>query len=255
MYWTITCGECGTPLYETEINPSGRKMNAQKMVPFPRIPRPKAREKAVCPICKADLRKAAITNGVPTVEPEIGAEPIVAWRAWNVVRTDISGEILEEIMLSRVIPIEKPVTTQLRLVPLNTGNPYPPERYDASCLNGTHSHKDHIVPGPGCTCGVYALKERDAVIDMGQVYGEVYLWGRVIEANGGYRAQYAYPKRLCVRLGGIDMEKVNELSRVYRIPVEMVKASIPQKGGSFFYNVIMTNTTNSTNALSWGFRV
>lgn len=51
-----------------------------------------------------------------------------------------------------------------------------------------------------CTCGIYAWK-LDAVSGkppdfnaLKSVCGEVWLWGRVLECEHGYRAEFAYPK-------------------------------------------------------------
>jgi len=58
----------------------------------------------------------------------------------------------------------------------------------------------HEPPADGCSCGVYAAKnyqhlQKIADIEYG-VHGEVYLWGKVVEHDLGYRAQFAYPKSL-----------------------------------------------------------
>lgn len=53
-------------------------------------------------------------------------------------------------------------------------------------------------PHANCTCGVYAAKtlERLQQCSYGRfgVYGEVYLWGTVVEHERGWRAEFAYPK-------------------------------------------------------------
>jgi hypothetical protein len=46
-----------------------------------------------------------------------------------------------------------------------------------------------------CSCGVCALKSPDR-LRVFPVYGEVYLWGKVVEHECGWRAEYAYPKLL-----------------------------------------------------------
>ncbi len=55
------------------------------------------------------------------------------------------------------------------------------------------------APGEDCVCGIYALKGRDMgshYVSSASAWGEVYLWGKVIEGEYGYRAQYAYPKTI-----------------------------------------------------------
>jgi hypothetical protein len=60
------------------------------------------------------------------------------------------------------------------------------------CLN----KPAHTSPQEDCTCGIYAVKLREDLFDGFSIYGEVYLWGKVIEYTHGYRAEYAYPKSL-----------------------------------------------------------
>jgi hypothetical protein len=59
---------------------------------------------------------------------------------------------------------------------------------------------DHESPADGCSCGVYATKSYQhlqQIITVGAfVHGEVYLWGKVVEHDAGYRAQFAHPKSL-----------------------------------------------------------
>lgn len=53
----------------------------------------------------------------------------------------------------------------------------------------------HRAPHLPCSCGIYATK---TLSERFPVYGEVYLWGTVIEHERGWRAQYAYPKSIFV---------------------------------------------------------
>ena len=61
-------------------------------------------------------------------------------------------------------------------------------------------HGAHGAPQMDCTCGVYAAKNLDHLRQSGYdkygVYGEVYLWGSLVECAFGWRAQFAYPKAL-----------------------------------------------------------
>jgi hypothetical protein len=54
------------------------------------------------------------------------------------------------------------------------------------------------IPEPLCSCGVYAAKHYQHLIDINYgrygIHGEVALWGKIVECTLGYRAQYAYPK-------------------------------------------------------------
>jgi hypothetical protein len=58
----------------------------------------------------------------------------------------------------------------------------------------------HEPPQTDCTCGIYAAKTlhhlRSAGFERYGICGEVFLWGKVVEHERGWRAQLAYPKNL-----------------------------------------------------------
>jgi len=86
----------------------------------------------------------------------------------------------------------------------------PKKKMEAVCAtsrgNGSQpGGQRHPVPQRDCTCGFWAFKSIDmlpaALHGQGhrneiRVIGSVDLWGRVIETEHGFRAQYAYPKEL-----------------------------------------------------------
>jgi hypothetical protein len=71
----------------------------------------------------------------------------------------------------------------------------PYQRFEAQCEASQCS-------GVACSCGIYAFNKMELVqkeyttTDRNKryVYGECWLWGRVLECKDGYRAQFAYPK-------------------------------------------------------------
>ncbi len=72
----------------------------------------------------------------------------------------------------------------------------PYKRFEAEC-------DEDQCAGVSCGCGIYVFKEMDSVQaeyrqdnDRGWRYvrGECWLWGRILECEAGYRAQFAYPK-------------------------------------------------------------
>jgi hypothetical protein len=70
-------------------------------------------------------------------------------------------------------------------------------------LSATCPRTDHEAPADACSCGVYAAKNYQHLEDISSstaaelyVHGEVYLWGKVVEHDLGYRAQFAYPRTL-----------------------------------------------------------
>jgi len=71
----------------------------------------------------------------------------------------------------------------------------PYQKFSAQCGAGQCS-------GVACSCGIYAFNRMDLVQSSYRsedrskryVWGECWLWGRVLECKDGYRAQFAYPK-------------------------------------------------------------
>ena len=65
-------------------------------------------------------------------------------------------------------------------------------------------HAEHEAPQLRCTCGVYAARSIQHLRTFGYmrfgIYGEVWLWGTVVEHEQGWRAQHAYPKNLVLPL-------------------------------------------------------
>lgn len=81
--------------------------------------------------------------------------------------------------------------------------PYATKRGDCMQRGGRVPwvHAAHC-PHEECTCGIYAfaslhdlIRQRDRPEDY-LVLGQVFLWGRVIEHEKGWRAEYAYPRLL-----------------------------------------------------------
>lgn len=92
----------------------------------------------------------------------------------------------------------------------------------AACKNG--SNESHLAPEWNCACGIWAFKDLDrlaAAIGTSysavKVIGSVSLWGKVIETENGYRAQYAYPSELWLLDNSLE-----ELGLIYDVPVRTV---------------------------------
>lgn len=62
------------------------------------------------------------------------------------------------------------------------------------------THDPAKSPQLNCTCGVYATRTIEHLRQCGYrkfgIHGEVYLWGRVVEHERGWRGEFAYPKAL-----------------------------------------------------------
>ena len=113
-------------------------------------------------------------------------EPIVGWRRWNFMYPHFLANLGNDTIY------------------------VPREKIEARC--GQEDHSEQQAPHLPCTCGIYAYKEKPRLLGeirvtygrplappvsgLRLVYGEINLWGKVIEHEDGYRAQYGYPKRL-----------------------------------------------------------
>ena len=77
---------------------------------------------------------------------------------------------------------------------------------------------DHDAPHANCTCGIYAVKTLDHFRSAGYerfgIYGEVFLWGKVVEHEQGWRAQLAYPKKLFLSPDALPFTLAEILSRL-----------------------------------------
>ena len=99
------------------------------------------------------------------------------------------------------------------------------ERLEAKC-NHTEHRENETVPVVDCSCGIYAFKRPEQVREQNynhqQVLGEVSLWGKVVECRDGWKAQYAYPRRLWVD-GKSPMVRLAEYTAwTYGVPIEVV---------------------------------
>jgi hypothetical protein len=91
----------------------------------------------------------------------------------------------------------------------------------------------HRAPEEHCGCGVYALREAkeaaqytgDSLAALDRALGSVFLWGRVIECELGWRASHAYPQQILVPAqdptGKLfpDLDDVLAQLSVYGVPV------------------------------------
>lgn len=91
-----------------------------------------------------------------------------------------------------------------------------------------------VVPSPhgqcesvaGHGCGLYAHSTLDGLPanqGRGVVQGEVWMWGRVYEYTKGFRAEFAYPKRLFIPEDSPVAPLVDIAADAYGIPVMRVK--------------------------------
>jgi hypothetical protein len=81
--------------------------------------------------------------------------------------------------------------------------------------------RDHEAPHFHCQCGIWGFKSLENLLSaLGPSYkpsviGKVSLWGRVIETENGFRAQYAYPEQLWP---ASDSPSCEEVGLIYGVP-------------------------------------
>ena len=110
------------------------------------------------------------------LEADIATEPVVAWRAWALTgRRDGTNLLL------------RPVAGRTR--------PWRPREIAMAGCKGARFHRS---PEPTCTCGLHATDSLESLrrARCPAVIGRVAMWGRVIEHEHGFRAEFAYPQRL-----------------------------------------------------------
>ena len=123
-------------------------------------------------------------------------EPIVGWRQWNFMYPHFLANLGNDTIY---VPREK---IEARCEEYST----------IGTLVLGKDPSEQQAPHLTCTCGIYAYKEKPRLLREIRniysglwlvannryvpIYGEINLWGKVIEHEDGYRAQFGYPKRL-----------------------------------------------------------
>jgi hypothetical protein len=122
------------------------------------------------------------------------AGALIGWRVWCVVER--GGELLlGSVIADELWPRESALVATCRAHQIPSNSLLP----DRSA--------EHEAPAAGCTCGIYAAREpstvwtylrgRDEAGTVARVLGRVLLWGRLVEHEHGWRAQFAYPLEVC----------------------------------------------------------
>ena len=99
--------------------------------------------------------------------------------------------------------------------------------------------------------GIYAYKTSTDLLGFGGVHGEVWLWGRVEENERGFRAEYAYPKRLWAALRHVpglprvSRAQVKAVGEFYSVPVVLYSGEerLPWRLGSIVARFTSSRST------------
>jgi len=175
-------------------------------------------------------------------ERALVAEPVVGWRLWQISQP--SAVTLDAATLDRMARAHEEGRNPFvglaaaRLCALATDLRWDTPVMDARCeyarFAGWGSFlsplapmpEPHDTPGRDCRCGVWALKSRESMYErIGQLalrpppsglviaFGQVQLWGRIVEHESGYRGQHARP--LDVQLVGKTDREAYEIAAFY----------------------------------------
>ena len=162
-------------------------------------------------------------------------EPLIGWRSWWV----------REVARPPTHELDDTSSLQRRLFGIGCGGEYRWEIDDnrAACREDARHKWPHPVidccnpcPGENHICGFNAYKKLQDVelFESFQIYGRVALWGRVIEHEHGYRAEYA-------RI--LSLSDPN-MALIYGVEVETEKVEVkPQEDCSITMLPPMTGNT------------
>jgi hypothetical protein len=154
------------------------------------------------------------TTAAEVAIPPDYAEPLCAWRLWEVEDLDATPRLRSLYRFSFWpvgAPLEARCEAQRFRLPLRPR---------------------HAAPTATCTCGIYGapfeLIRKKLAIDHGLppdclfVIGTVSLWGDVVECERGWRAAFAYPRHVFVPCGFPRAAEQAEGLADYGVPVELV---------------------------------
>lgn len=84
----------------------------------------------------------------------------------------------------------------------------------------------HQSPNEKCKCGIYMLNSLEDVIDYFgfNVYGKVAGWGKVVEAENGFRVEYCYPLEFfIIYKEAKNLHQFIDKLKNWNVPVKFVK--------------------------------
>lgn len=174
-------------------------------------------------------------------------EPLLGWRVWKLWTPAAGSDSCP--VLSSVI-LDTPWTPRRKVAAEHSFD------LGSSCRGLLES---------GCSCGLYAFKDpaeafgylvkiRDLLPGMSVEvsFGTVSLWGRVIECERGYKAQYAYPHHLY--LPALVSRLLTRVNSAFGVPVGIYASacdeeiSIPVSPGSPGQEKLFLKNTGSIAA-------
>lgn len=122
----------------------------------------------------------------------------------------------------------------------------------ARCRMGDQFHEAGMAPVWGCHCGYYAMKVLRDVIPYPDLKYEfaviVLMWGKVVECEDGYRAQYMQPIGYWGRKPAIRREQMFDII-TFSGATRTVNADPDSDRCKTFHNLPVVNTPEALDAL------
>lgn len=148
------------------------------------------------------------------------------------------------------------LTTSAYVPPVSTVHQYARHSFEA-LLARRKKRRDleqHYAPMSGCSCGIYAAKSNTSDHYLSyececEVWGEVYLWGKVQEYTDGYRAEFAYPKSLSTSR---SQEMANKLAERYGVSCWYVQREHALEAYDFVWSNNVVVPLSSASSSGYG---
>jgi hypothetical protein len=150
------------------------------------------------------------------VTPEPAAQPLVGFRRWGCRRGGLYSGIF---VAGRFVPNPALALVAPRAIPV----PWPTDHdRRAKCF----ALRGHDAPHTACGCGYsayYALPAEPDLPAPEASWGAVVAWGRVVECERGFRAEFARPLALLDRRSPLDRaeggQRLARAADAYGIPL------------------------------------
>lgn len=173
---------------------------------------------------------------LPELPKDIVASPIEAYRLWRVLLRPVGTVAGRYDDGDDMPPIDDPnAIMDYRLGSVGIGA-YEWNRIEHAVHEDTGWGNDpadhHLAPQEDCHCGIWAFKDVDHLwphvrrysFDQTPLwaYGKVEMWGRLIETENGWRAEYARPKEVVLVLNAAA-QRLDEIDHTRADEVELVR--------------------------------
>lgn len=159
--------------------------------------------------------------GGEVLPDEFGTEPLLGYRGWHVVDAgDGTGLALKSLHVSYLWHREVEAFC-----------------HQQAMMFQRREHAGKVSPDPSCSCGIYAQLPEHPLTEWNQAKqghisasGTIAMWGRIIQCERGYKAQYALIQEPIV----LDLSCVKDCDRD---PIRIAIPNHPQMAFNAYCDV------------------